>query len=107
SVTNTGNAVFAATAVMALAFVMPAFTSFKGIAELGLISAAGLMLCFLSAILVFPSMVILFRPAANAPPRSSARPTGMERLFRHPGRIAAVAAVSTIAAIPLARRVTF
>lgn len=110
SAVNTGNGVFAATAVMALAFVMPAFTSFKAIAELGLISAAGLLLCFLSAILVFPSMVILhehFRPAANAPPRSVARITGLEKLVQRPGRIAAVGAVSAIAALALARRVAF
>jgi uncharacterized protein len=110
SAVNTGNGVFAATAVMALAFVMPALTSFKAIAELGLISAAGLLLCFLSAILVFPSMVTLcegFRPTANSPPRSAARITGLEKLFQRPGRIAAIGAVSAIAALALARRVTF
>ncbi|MBV8055827.1 MAG: MMPL family transporter, partial [Deltaproteobacteria bacterium] len=110
SAVNTGNGVFAAMAVMALAFVMPAFTSFKAIAELGFISAAGLLLCFLSAILVFPSMVTLresIRPAANLPPRSRARIISLEKLFQNSGRIAAVAAVSAIAALVLARRVTF
>jgi uncharacterized protein len=57
AVVNTGTGVFASACIMALAFLMPMFTDFKGIAELGLVSAAGLFCCLLSAILVFPALI--------------------------------------------------
>ena len=59
AVANTGAGVVASAIIMALAFLMPMFTDFKGIAELGLISAAGLFMCMISAMLVFPAMVVI------------------------------------------------
>ncbi len=75
AVVNTGTGVFASACIMALAFLMPMFTDFHGIAELGLVSAAGLFLCLISALLVFPALVVLrdrYRRQA-APGRSSRR----------------------------------
>ena len=59
AVVNTGTGVFASACIMALAFLMPMFTDFKGIAELGLVSAAGLFMCLVSALLVFPALIVL------------------------------------------------
>ncbi|HJU27814.1 MAG TPA: MMPL family transporter, partial [Candidatus Binataceae bacterium] len=59
AVVNTGTGVFASACIMALAFLMPMFTDFKGIAELGEISAAGLFLCLISALTVFPALIAL------------------------------------------------
>ena len=68
AVVNTGAGVVASAFIMALAFLMPMFTDFKGIAELGLISAAGLFMCMISAMLVFPAMVVLRDRSAGKRP---------------------------------------
>ena len=70
AVVNTGTGVFASACIMALAFLTPVFTDFRGIAELGIVSAAGLFLCLISALLVFPALVVLrdrYRPRARGP----------------------------------------
>ena len=111
AVVNTGTGVFASACIMALAFLMPMFTDFKGIAELGLISAAGLFMCLMSALLVFPAMVALRdrgRPCgvrvllSLAPGRSL-----LEKLFARPGLIVGVTTVATLGALFLMRGVRF
>jgi hopanoid biosynthesis associated RND transporter like protein HpnN len=111
AVVNTGTGVFASACIMALAFLMPMFTDFKGIAELGLVSAAGLFMCLISALLVFPALVALRdrgRPGGAQPIVSLAPPkTLLERLFGHPGRIVSVTTVATVGALFLIRGVHF
>ena len=112
AVVNTGTGVFASACIMALAFLMPLFTDFKGIAELGIVSAAGLFMCLLSALFVFPALIAI-RDRNRAPrrprPRSStpSQASILEALFRRPGVIVAVTIVATLATVPLAMRVRF
>ena len=87
AVANTGAGVVASAIIMALAFLMPMFTDFKGIAELGLISAAGLFMCMISAMLVFPAMVVIRdRNRAGKPhlvkPPGAGRASRLEVFFR-------------------------
>ena len=111
AVVNTGTGVFASACIMALAFLMPMFTDFKGIAELGLISAAGLFLCLISALLVFPAMVALRdrgrppgkRPALSLAPKRSL----LEKLFARPGLIVGMTTIATLGALFLIRGVRF
>jgi hopanoid biosynthesis associated RND transporter like protein HpnN len=111
AVVNTGTGVFASACIMALAFLMPMFTDFKGIAELGLISAAGLFMCLISALLVFPAMVALRdrgrppgkRPALSLAPKRSL----LENLFARPGLIVGVTTIATLGALFLIRGVRF
>jgi hopanoid biosynthesis associated RND transporter like protein HpnN len=111
AVVNTGTGVFASACIMALAFLMPMFTDFKGIAELGEISAAGLFLCLVAALLVFPALLALRdrgRPALAAPKLSLAPPRSMlERMFARPGLVIAIAVAGTLAAAVFARGVRF
>jgi hopanoid biosynthesis associated RND transporter like protein HpnN len=111
AVVNTGSGVFASACIMALAFLMPMFTDFKGIAELGEISAAGLFLCLISAMTVFPSLIALrdrSRPQRPAPKLSLAPPRSMlERMFARPGAVIATVAAGTVAAAFLMRGVRF
>src|SRR5262249_17374851 len=67
-VVNTGAGVVASACIMALAFLMPIFSDFKGIAELGIVSAGGLFFCLLSAMLVFPSLLVIPYPPPPPPP---------------------------------------
>ena len=48
-----------AAATVALAFATFAFTDFKGIAELGIIAAGGVVICVIATFTVLPSMLIL------------------------------------------------
>jgi uncharacterized protein len=111
SVVNTGSGVFASACIMALAFLMPVFTDFRGIAELGIVSAAGLFLCLVSALMVFPALIVLrdryrpVRPRLQLAPR--ARRSILETTFRHPAPIVICAAVLTAGALFLSGRVRF
>ena len=111
AVVNTGTGVFASACIMALAFLMPMFTDFRGIVELGEVSAAALFFCLLSAMFVFPSLIALRdrRRAPGLPPRLSLAPrrSTLEKLFARPGLIVGVTAACTAGALFLARGVTF
>ncbi|HZP44548.1 MAG TPA: MMPL family transporter [Candidatus Binataceae bacterium] len=111
AVVNTGVGVFSSACIMTLAFLMPMFTDFRGIAELGEVSAAGLFLCLLSALLVFPALIALRdrNRGARPPLRVSFAPrkSMLERWFARPGWILGLSLLGTLAALPLARRVRF
>lgn len=111
AVVNTGTGVFASACIMALAFLTPVFTDFRGIAELGIVSAAGLFLCLVSALLIFPALAVLrerYFPARVRPqlaPR--ARRSLLEAFFRRPMLIVAGAAAITVCAVFMTGRVSF
>lgn len=113
AVVNTGAGVFSSACIMALAFLMPMFTDFRGIAELGLVSAAGLFMCLISALLVFPAFLVIRdrrrAPIAKPALKSARAPrrTTLERIFAKPAWIVAVSAALTIAAFAAAPRVHF
>ncbi len=56
---QTGRGNLAGAITTAIAFGAMAFTPFIGIAELGVIAAGGILLCFLSMVLVLPSLITL------------------------------------------------
>ncbi len=102
-------AIIMAAATVALAFATFIFTDFKGIAELGIIAAGGIVFCVITTFTVLPAMLVLLsrfrkpvpvRPAAADP---AERPF-IRTLFARPGRvIAATLLVSILCAIPLSR----
>jgi hypothetical protein len=112
AVANTGTGVVASAIIMALAFLMPMFTDFKGIAELGLISAAGLFLCMISAMLVFPALVVIrdrnraIKPHLVKPPVAG-RASMLEAFFKRPKLILVSVTVLTLALFAFAPRVRF
>ncbi|KAB0666272.1 MMPL family transporter [Oryzomonas japonica] len=68
-----------AAATVALAFATFAFTDFKGIAELGIIAAGGVVICVITTFTVLPSMLILlerFRKPHTEGPKEQA-PAGL------------------------------
>ena len=112
AVANTGAGVVASAIIMALAFLMPMFTDFKGIAELGLVSAAGLFMCMISAMLVFPAMVAIRDRDRAMKPRliralSAGNASRLHGLFRRPKLILIAALVMTLALFAFAPRVRF
>ena len=111
AVANTGAGVVASAIIMALAFLMPMFTDFKGIAELGLVSAAGLFMCLISAMLVFPSMLAIRDKYRPPKPRlvkvASPQASRLEGLFKRPKLILVTATLMTFALFAFAPRVRF
>ncbi len=110
-VVNTGAGVVASASIMALSFLMPVFTDFRGIAELGLVSAAGIFFCLLSAMLVFPALVAL--RDRNRPPKAAptltlvGRDSRLVRIFSRPGVMVGLSTALTLALVIVALRVTF
>ncbi|BCS53648.1 MMPL family transporter [Geobacter sp. SVR] len=94
-----------AAATVALAFATFALTDFKGIAELGIIAAGGVMICVVSTFTVLPAMLILLKPfrkkTRRATPetlQSSDHPL-MRLLFGHPRTVTVVTALLSLACI--------
>lgn len=68
---RTGLGILTGGLTSALAFATAAWTPFRGVAELGLITSAGLLLCLVGTLAVFPAMLCLIfgsSPTATAPP---------------------------------------
>jgi len=57
---HTGRAIIIGAITSAVAFATALFTDFLGLQELGIISAAGLLLCCLSQLTLFPALLHLF-----------------------------------------------
>jgi hopanoid biosynthesis associated RND transporter like protein HpnN len=110
-VVNTGAGVVASACIMALAFLMPIFSDFRGIAELGIVSAAGLFLCLLSAMLVFPSLLVIRdrrRPPHLAPSLKLVEgEPWLQRLFARPRFTVAAVSAATIVGLLAVRGVRF
>jgi len=75
-----------AAATVALAFATFAFTDFKGIAELGIIAAGGIVICVITTFTVLPSMLILLerfrKPLASAPTEQASAELAEKPFFR-------------------------
>ena len=110
-VVNTGAGVVASASIMALAFLMPVFSDFRGIAELGIVSAGGLFLCLLSALLVFPALIAIRdrrRPPRLAPTlKLVEHEPRLQRIFAHPRTILGVVSGVTIIGLFAARNIHF
>jgi hopanoid biosynthesis associated RND transporter like protein HpnN len=110
-VVNTGAGVVASACIMALAFLMPVFSDFKGIAELGIVSAGGLFLCLVSALLVFPALVALRdrrRPPHLAPALKLVEHEPMlERFFARSRLVVGAAVAITVLGLLAVRNLRF
>jgi len=103
-------AIVMAAATVALAFVTFAFTDFKGIAELGIIAAGGIVFCVISTFTVLPALLVLMAPYRKPPrPASSNGPSGIPHpllsvVFARPWWIVAVTvSLAVLCALPLGR----
>lgn len=65
SLTTNFRSVIMAAATTALAFVTFVLTDFKGIAELGIIAAGGIVICVISTFIVLPAMLVLLERFRN------------------------------------------
>lgn len=99
-----------AAATVALAFVTFAFTDFKGIAELGIIAAGGVVISVIATFTVLPAMLILlerFRKKSRPTPDNRLQPAAhpvLRTLFGNPRAvIAATLLLSLLCVYPTVR----
>jgi len=99
-----------AAATVALAFATFVLTDFKGIAELGIIAAGGVVICVISTFTVLPAMLVLLerfrkdgRTLQDRQPRSIHHPF-LRLLFENPrAMIAATVVLSLLCLYPVIR----
>jgi len=69
-----GPGLFTGAVTTAAAFSMTAFTDFRGMAEMGVIAAGGIMLCFVAVLLVLPALLAWTKRWPDVlPPRRTTR----------------------------------
>lgn len=104
-------AVVMAAATVAAAFLTFSFTDFKGIAELGVIAAGGIVICVVVSFTVLPAMLVLLaRYGKGAAPRRlnlKERFPWRKTLFGKPKAILMLTAVITVASLYPLSRISF
>lgn len=82
----------------ALAFLTAGLTNFPGIAELGIISGGGILLCLVSSLFVLPAMVRITDRGTQKQKPVAALPIGQvcEWFIRYPKRTLALGVIGTI-----------
>jgi len=94
----------------ALAFLTFLLTDFRGIAELGLIAAMGVFVCFAATFTVLPAVLVMLHKesdSADLKPVPHNRKPALQRLFARPGLIVAAAALLALAGTAALTRVPF
>jgi hopanoid biosynthesis associated RND transporter like protein HpnN len=94
-----------AAATVALAFATFAFTDFKGIAELGIIAAGGVVICVIATFTVLPAMLILMerfrKPQSSSisPPADLAEKPFFRALFSNPRTVVTATLLLSLACL--------
>ena len=83
-----------------LAFVP---TDYQGLAELGIISTAGMAIAWLASLTLLPALLAMLRPRLN--PMEAK--TGPRRRLRRPGLVVLMAALAGVASLPALSAVSF
>lgn len=87
-----GGALAVCTGAAALGFLAFTPTSFVGMAQLGIISAAGMVIAFITSMTVLPAFLALMPlPSASAPPPAQATRPGKRLNWRRPAALATLA----------------
>lgn len=106
---TTGPGVITGAVTTAAAFATTIFTDFTGVAEMGFIAGAGILLCALAFFTVFPALLRIVIPAVA--PRVSAWHAFEERAFlpfsRHAKATLIVGGIVTIASLAATSRMRF
>lgn len=84
---QTGQGNLAGAVTTAIAFGAMVFTDFVGIVELGIITAGGIVLCFIGMVLLLPALISLEerwrKPVYTQPERVEKRDALFEKLYSH------------------------
>jgi Predicted exporters of the RND superfamily len=102
--------VLLAFATTGLAFLTFLLTDFRGIAELGLIAAMGVFVCFAATFTVLPALLVMLHKKSETgalkPVQQNSKPR-LQRLFARPGLIVAATTLLALAGTAALTRVPF
>jgi hopanoid biosynthesis associated RND transporter like protein HpnN len=102
-----GKPLLLAATTTALGFLSFAPTAYRGVAELGFIAAAGMIVAVLLTFTLLPALLSLIRPSAEPEPVGFAWAAAVDRLLLRRRRevlaIAGVLAIASLAALPWVR----
>ena len=103
SLARNGWAIAMAAATVAAAFGTFAFTDFKGIAELGIIAAGGVVICVLATFTTLPALLVIFPlRKTGSRPLPATEPRWQRLLFGYPRTVVAASLLGSLAcAYPL------
>jgi len=104
---HTGSAIFFGALTSAIAFGTALLTDFLGLQQLGLIAGVGIILCCLSQLLVFPSLLNLFDHKKLKQSYKIPSFKKLEFLTSKPILVIAVAFLITVASLPFAFKTGF
>ena len=105
---NIGPSLTLAALAIALGFLGFLPTSYRGVAELGLIAGAGMLITFALSLTLLPALIKLFAPGGEAEETGFASMSPLNRLILHRApAFAASAAVLGIAAVAVLPLLTF
>ncbi len=111
AITRSGGGTATAAVTVAAAFFTAAFTGFRGLAHLGIISGAGILLCLAGALTVFPAMLVLAERAVPGRLRGGVKAPlsipGLAGLWRRPRLVGAAAVLISATALAGAGSVGF
>lgn len=103
AVTGEGPAIALSVVCASIAFLSFVPTSYRGLAELGIISALGMLVAFVITVVLLPAFLTLLPPKQVQPRGDGRLIAGM--IQRHPGLIVAAAGLVTVIAGVLATQV--
>ncbi len=89
------------------AFAMMALSSFPAFREFGLIAAAGMLLCLLAMVSIYPALLHAVGVKAPRLPTTNSPGLWARLILRRPGTVFAAGVVATLLAIQGARQVQF
>src|SRR6185295_10552658 len=106
---SVGPSLFSSACTTAIGFIIFVLTDFTGVAQLGLVSAAGMFLSLASSFTVIPAVIALGAPPAPGPAlRSPGLTTSLAHLpLRFAGPIRVAALLTAVGAVALLPRASF
>ncbi len=92
-----GSAILTGALTTAVAFFAAGFTSFTGVAELGIIAGAGVLICCIAELLILPAVMLVYerRSTIRTMPEPLAVHTWIEPLLRNPRKLLLTTGVFT------------
>lgn len=105
---QTGSGIVTGGITIASAFFAIMFGTFRGIAEMGIITGVGMLLCMVAMLLLFPCLLVLTDGRLRRrPPGREAAPKALVSIYRHPLPLIALTIILTGGALVLLRGTRF
>ena len=104
---DVGFALALTTIMAAIGFLSFLPTDYRGLSQLGVISAAGMAIAFIATLTLCPAVLAIFPPKPVSPPERRRERDRRRMRDRYPGAMVAASVAMAIALIPVAAQIRF